>query len=99
MPSPGGLEGLLKGIGDPHFHNFSFEPERPRRRLGCCKLRRVKVGDAKDCYARELGNNLLEQPNLLPAQLGKIKKHPRKIAARARKALDVPFRKRIAFQI
>jgi ABC-type uncharacterized transport system substrate-binding protein len=45
-------------------------------------LRRVEVRDAKDCYAREPGNNLLEQPNLFPAQLRKIKKSPGQIAVR-----------------
>jgi hypothetical protein len=42
MPCPGGLQGLLEVIGGPHFHNFSFERERSHRRLGCCKLRRVR---------------------------------------------------------
>jgi hypothetical protein len=28
-------------IQDPHFHNFSFDGERPCRRLHRCQLRRV----------------------------------------------------------
>jgi hypothetical protein len=63
MPYPGGLQGLLEVIGDPHFYDFSFECERPHHRLGRGKLRSVKAVDAKDCYAREPGNDLLEQPH------------------------------------
>jgi hypothetical protein len=99
MSCPGGLQGLLEVIGGPHFHNFSFERKRSHRRLGSCKLRRVKAGDAKDCYAREPGNDLFEQPYLFPAQLREIKKHSRHIAAWARKTFDIPLRNRIALQI
>jgi len=63
------------------------------------QIARVKAGDAKDCYAREPGNDLFEQPNLFPVQLREIKKHSRHIAARVRKALDISFRNRIALQV
>ena len=46
---------------------FSFKRERPHRRVGCCKLRRVMAGDAKDCYAKEPGIDLFEQLHLFPA--------------------------------
>ena len=63
------------------------------------KLRRVEAGNAKDCDTRGVGNNLFEQPKLLPDQLRDIKKHSRNVAARAGKTPDISLRDRIALQI
>jgi pyruvate formate lyase activating enzyme len=38
VPRSSGLQNRLEVIGDPYFHNFSFEPERPDRHLGGVKL-------------------------------------------------------------
>src|SRR6516225_8450780 len=86
-------------IRDLHVNNFSFDSYRPYRRRSRCELRRVVAGDAKDCYAREPRNGLLEQPNQFPAQLWKIKKHPGQIAARAREAFDISQLNGIALQV
>src|SRR5262249_35105927 len=96
---PGSLQGTLEIIRDLHLYNFSFDPDRPYRRLRRVELRCVKAGDAKDRYPGESGNDLLEQPQLLPAQFRKIKECPRHIAARACKTFDISFGKRIALQI
>jgi hypothetical protein len=53
-----------------HFHNFSFERERPSGRLRRCELRRVEARDAKNCYAREPRNDLFEQAHLFPLNSG-----------------------------
>src|SRR6516225_2238173 len=92
----GGLQGALEVIRDSHFYNFGFERERPCRRLRRCELRRVEARHAKDCYTREMRNDLFEQAHLFPAQLRDIKKHSCHIAAWARKTLDISFRNRIA---
>ena len=47
MLYPGGLLGTLEVIRNLHFHNFSFERERPHRRLGCCELSGVEAWDAQ----------------------------------------------------
>src|SRR6516162_2362803 len=99
MLCSGGLQGTLEVIRDSDFHNFSFERERPCRRLRRCELRRVEVRDAKNCYPREPRNDLFEQAHLFPAQLRDIKKHSRHIATGARKTPDVSLRKRITLQI
>src|SRR5215467_10517960 len=99
MLCSGGLQGTLEIVRDSHFHNFSFERERPYRRLRRCELRRVEAWDAKDCYTREPRNDLFEQAHLFPAQLREIKKHSRHIAAWARKTLDISLGNRIALQI
>src|SRR5215469_8300115 len=99
MLCSGDLQSTLEVIRDLHFHNFSFERERPCRRLRRCELRRVEARDAKNCYTREPRNDLFEQPHLFPAQLRDIEKHSRHIAAWARKTLDVSLRKGIVLQI
>ena len=72
MLCPSGLQGTLEVVRNLHFYNFSFDPDRPYCRLRRFELRNVETGDAK-CYARAPGNDLFEQPQLLPAQLWKIK--------------------------
>src|SRR6516164_9690127 len=99
MLRAGVLQGTLEVIRHLHFYNFSFDPDRPYCRLRRFELRCVKTGDAKDCYAREPGNDLFEQPHLFSAQLREIKKHSRHIAAWTGKALDISFGKRIALQV
>jgi hypothetical protein len=37
-------------------------------------LWRVEARDAKNCYTREMRNDLFEQPHVFPAQLRDIKK-------------------------
>jgi hypothetical protein len=51
----------MEVIRDPHLQNLSLNPGRPRRRFSCHELQRVEAGDAKNCYAREPGNDFLEQ--------------------------------------
>jgi hypothetical protein len=70
---PSGHEGRR---ADPHFHNLSFERERPHRRLGCRKLCRVKAGMPKIAM-REPGNDLFEQPHRFPAQRDNMRSRQR----------------------
>ena len=95
----GRLHSATQLIGNPHLQNFSFNPDGSCRRLSCYELQRVEVGDAKDCYAREPGNDFFEQHQLLATQLRDIQKHSRDIATWARKARYISLRNGIALQI
>jgi hypothetical protein len=53
---------------------FSFKRERPHRRVGCCKLRRVMAGDAKDCYAKEPGMISLSSSTCFPLNSGRSRR-------------------------
>ena len=76
MLYPGGLLGTLEVIRNLHFHNFSFERERPHRRLGCCELSGVEAWDAQPHDVLE-DNAAGGQRARFPVERWRVKTAPR----------------------
>jgi hypothetical protein len=53
-------------IQDPHFHNFSFDGERPCRRLHRCQLRRVDARAPSGHTAAPAITDMIHAVSLLP---------------------------------
>src|SRR5262249_28285970 len=88
MLCSGGFQSALQIIRHPQFYALRPHRDRSRRGLRRCKLRRVDLRISENCYAGYLRKHFLEQLHLLSAQLWKVQKHSRDIAAGTGKTLN-----------
>src|SRR2546425_10750588 len=77
----------------------SMNTETPGRRPPSPQLRGVEHRIAEDGYAREWPDNLLEQLQLLAAQLRQIEEHARDVAARLCQVTHESHRHGITLQV
>ena len=82
-----------------HVHGSSLHYQRPSYPLQLSNLRCIDIGVAEHGDARRPGYDLLEELQVLTAQLGKIEKQPGDVASRPCDARHQPGLNRIDFEI
>src|SRR5262249_27703924 len=93
------VESAVQVSGALHVHGSNVHRQRTGYPIQLSKLRCIDVGVRKDGDAGRPGYDLLEELQVLAAQLGKIEKHPSNVACRPCDTRHQPGLNRIDFEV
>ena len=91
MSCPGGLQGLLEVIGDPHFHNFSFSASARTAVSAAANCAALRPGTPKIAMRESRGTISLSSPICFPLNSGRSRNIPVILPPGRAKLLTYPF--------